>query len=111
MNFLKRCNGYSVEASGLINRHSTVYIDLVNTIDQARELFKHLHASGEIPGEYHYGSRFNNTDSVIFRIESALETVEELDQLGLMNWALDALRDCASADHWYTFEKDWGNGY
>jgi hypothetical protein len=21
---------------------------------------------------------------------------------------LDALRDCASADHWYTFEKDWG---
>ena len=21
---------------------------------------------------------------------------------------LDALRDCASADHWYTYEKDWG---
>ena len=20
---------------------------------------------------------------------------------------LDALRDCASADHWYTFEKEW----
>jgi hypothetical protein len=20
----------------------------------------------------------------------------------------DACRDCASADHWYTFEKDWG---
>lgn len=88
-------------------------------------------------GEYHSGSRFNNDRDITTRICSAitkqavgthfphslgmnLEDHEVLLMEGIIKSfvdslsgsemdtiILDGMRDCASADHWYTFEKDW----
>ncbi len=81
--------------------------------------------------DYHLGSRFNSNDSVAERLLSAVashihyllhlasnneeaeasleleidhffENVKGSDLDYLIN---DAMRDCASADHWYTYEK------
>lgn len=78
-------------------------------------------------GPYYAGSRFNSVEDVTYRLVSALgnwsyknvqdellvemnvkfiaETISEEDAITIV---IDAHRDCASADHWYTFEKDWG---
>lgn len=77
-------------------------------------------------GDYYPGPRFSDDESVTTRICSGLvelasnidnprNTIEEniesfvysltgpeLDQI-----ILEGMRDCASADHWYTFEKEW----
>jgi len=88
-------------------------------------------------GDYHSGSRFNDNETVCTRICSALTTaarisvfgnemVADMEDIGelLLEGViksfvdslsgsemdiiiLDGMRDCASADHWYTFEKDW----
>jgi len=77
-------------------------------------------------GDYHQGSRFNNADRVVDRlatelgrwawsismddslvaskVKNLLETITKEDAITIV---VDAHRDCASADHWYTFEKDW----
>lgn len=84
--------------------------------------------------DYHFGHRFNDNSSVATRAISAVcssafndieygnqpsaedietaknniiqffETIngEKMDYL-----IIDAMRDCASADHWYTYEKQW----
>lgn len=76
--------------------------------------------------DYHTGERFLDDESVTTRICSGLvelasnisnphNTIEEniesfvyslsgpeLDQI-----ILEGMRNCASADHWYTFEKEW----
>lgn len=78
-------------------------------------------------GDYHQGSRFNYVDDVTTRlvtglgdwawkkfeneelaemnIKHILETITKEDAITIV---VDAHRDCAGADHWYTFEKDWG---
>ena len=78
-------------------------------------------------GEYHPGSRYTDLDSNASRLITGIakhvysymqddNLIEMhvgavLDNLTVdekVYMVLDALRDCASADHWYTFEKDWG---
>jgi len=78
-------------------------------------------------GDYHQGSRFNHLDNIVSRlttglgnwawnkfeneelvemnIKHILETISYDDAITIV---VDAHRDCAGADHWYTFEKDWG---
>ena len=77
--------------------------------------------------DYHQGSRFNYVDNVTSRLISGLGTWswnkfknEELVEMNVrhiletitkedaITIVVDAHRDCAGADHWYTFEKDWG---
>ena len=88
-------------------------------------------------GDYHSGSRFNNNETICTRICSALTTearvsvfgdqmVVDMEEMGELllegviksfvdslsgkemdTIILDSMRDCASADHWYAFEKDW----
>jgi hypothetical protein len=88
-------------------------------------------------GDYHSGRRFNDDETVATRIYSALTreaidtyfdkriTINLMEHEALLMEGviksfvdslsgremdiiiLDAMRDCASADHWYTFEKDW----
>ena len=78
--------------------------------------------------EYHIGTRFNDNETIAYRIGSALvrEATLELrteDPIILEGYIkafvdslsgsemdiiiTDGLRDCAGADHWYTFEKEW----
>ena len=77
--------------------------------------------------EYYAGSRYNGVEDNAYRlitgiarqVSSYLDNDEliEMHVGAVLNnltidekvyMVLDALRDCASADHWYTFEKDWG---
>tara|TARA_R110002073_G_scaffold273390_1_gene436849 strand:- start:3 stop:413 length:411 start_codon:yes stop_codon:yes gene_type:complete len=88
-------------------------------------------------GDYHNGHRFNDDEIVATRICSAItkQTIDTHFPHSLgMNFEdhevlliegiiksfvdslsgsemdviiLDGMRDCAGADHWYTFEKDW----
>ena len=77
--------------------------------------------------EYYAGSRYSGVEDNAYRlvtgiarhVSSYLDSDEliEMHVGAILNnltidekvyMVLDALRDCASADHWYTFEKDWG---
>jgi hypothetical protein len=87
--------------------------------------------------DYYFGTRCGNDDTVYHRLASAItrEAVKELypefqnysmqpDQILVLEGfikafteslsgsemdalIIDAFRDCASADHWYKFEKQW----
>ena len=76
--------------------------------------------------DYYPGTRFSNNEAIAIRICSGLvelalnsdkqdNTIEEniesfvnsLSGTELDQIILEAMRDCASADHWYAFEKEW----
>ena len=84
--------------------------------------------SADPKGDYHQGTRFNYvrnvTDRLVtglgewaykqfgnepelieMRVRNVVETITKEDAITIV---VDAHRDCAGADHWYTFEKDWG---
>ena len=59
----------------------------------------------EITREVEFGSRFGSDSAIFSRVAHAATEGEVLADP--MAWALDALLDCASADHWYMHEKQW----
>ena len=77
-------------------------------------------------GDFYAGMRFSDNEAVVMRAMSALnvaafeltEDIEEAHQLiyDFINnisgkdmdiIILDSLMDCAGADHWYKYEKQW----
>ena len=77
--------------------------------------------------EYYAGSRYQGVEDNAYRLATGIakhvstylkdDLLVEMHVGAILNnltidekvyMVLDALRDCASADHWYTFEKDWG---
>jgi hypothetical protein len=77
--------------------------------------------------EYYAGSRYQGVEDNAYRLVTGIarhvstylkdDHLIEMHVGAILNnltidekvyMVLDALRDCASADHWYTFEKDWG---
>lgn len=119
MDFLKRCNGLKIPAAPL---SEAAVLVLKRALPRARDLFEAALRSGELDrhGDFHLGQRYRSLYDVQHRIESAIDKEPPIfsgDRVGggeaefLADpeaWALDALRDCAAADHWYTFEKDYG---
>lgn len=95
---------------------------LQSAIPVARQWFKaNVKPNDEYPEDlgYWFGRRFNSDQDVIDRIRGASmgkflgpdnrrptddEVMADVDR-----WVLSALKDCASADHWYMFEKDYGD--
>ena len=59
-----------------------------------------------ITGIANYVSSYMPNDELIEMHVGAVLPMLTMDEKVYM--VLDALRDCASADHWYTYEKDWG---
>ena len=85
--------------------------------------------------DYYFGTRFNSNSSVADRAISAvcsaafnglehtpekptdeqieaakndiIEFFEKIDGKTMDYLIIDAMRDCASADHWYKYEKQW----
>ena len=76
--------------------------------------------------DFYAGRRFNDADSVVSRLVSGLGNwawknfeSDELVEMRILNIletiskddaktiVIEAHRDCAGADHWYTFEKEW----
>ena len=100
--FLNRCNGYSPGARKLTDDESQT-IEVL--LPEARKIFRDVASQGLVTEDIHYGHRFHDAETVKLRIASASNDGEVLKDA--MVWVLDALRDCAMADHWYTFEKKW----
>lgn len=125
---LIKANGYS-SLSDFAQKHKAF---VESTISLYRMRHDEKEILNSFPADdYHLGSRFNSNDSVAERLLSAVashiqyllhltssreeveasleleidhffENVKGSDLDYLIN---DAMRDCASADHWYTFEK------
>lgn len=68
--------------------------------------------------EFSHGSRFSKDEEVLRRVLCAISSAYGLDQGSnpiaeverkerqhLGSWVWEALRDCASADYWYMYEK------
>lgn len=106
MEFLNRCNGYTI--GGI--RFSQQSIDLIKQLhaelmpqfyQEYRKQFADSHGS-----DYERGGRFTCPVSIYLRIASAC--TEEEFKTDPKAWVWDALRNCAGADYWYAYEKDWG---
>ena len=125
-----KCNGVGGAGyQGALKHFDAIKLivdEVVNTIGRD-ELYTLAVASGEKYDDFYAGRRFNSNDDLAYRLVSGLaryaSTKLEDDllvemyigaQLKMLSYedkqtmVVDAARDCASADHWYTFEKDWG---
>lgn len=96
--FLRRCNGYSFNQTKLTEANLATFKALVAEVRTAFQ--------PEVGASFHRGSRFNSDETVLGRIQSAIQSEDEFAQ-DPEAWINDALRDCGGADHWYTFEKEW----
>lgn len=90
------CSGYSFEAKPFSDLARGFIVD---SLDLARKDFL------ESTSYSCLGMRFHNDKNVILRIESVTNEEEFWDNHA--EWIQAGLKDCASADHWYTFEKNW----
>lgn len=82
---------------------------IIQKLPAARELMqKEFNIQHDDELQLFAGHRFNSDDDVIARIESiSPERLAEKDPTS-EDIIYDALYDCASADYYYQFEKDWG---
>ena len=103
MEFLNRCNGISSDRIVLSGEALTIFS---MELPFARSEFMTYMPNGRDTG-YILGCRFYDDQTVLARITSRLKDEAEF-LADSKAWCLDALRDCASADHWYTYEKDYG---
>ena len=84
-------------------------------------------ATNDGNADYHRGRRFEEVEDNTYRLVSGIaehvssyiedEMLIEMHVASILKMlstedkvtlVVNACRDCASADHWYTFEKDWG---
>jgi hypothetical protein len=104
------------------------------TIQTAVSLFRMRYTNDEILEKmpinhnYYFGTRFNDNNAITIRICSALVSeskielrsadpdliegyiktfIDSLKGSEMDELIIDGMRDCAGADHWYTFEKEW----
>lgn len=99
MKFLFRCHGMCTDCA----LSSEAGAAVLAVLPEARTAFRDYAA--DKADTYDFGSRFSDDSVVAQRIATAATEGEVLrDPLA---WVLDALRDCASADHWYTFVKEY----
>lgn len=102
MKFLNRCNGYQLG----VKMSAESRAKLAEILPGAREAFQEYVGDDTGPGgNYEFGHRFLDDVCVEERIATAAGAGEFMADP--MAWALDGLRDCAGADHWYTYEKKW----
>jgi len=126
-----------------IGYHTPAMNSVSGTLSTVVSLFKMRFTEDEIfsklPKDYDYypGNRYNDNDTIVTRICSALtgsalksltgesranditnvkiailegmikSFVDSLSGSEMDVIVLDAIRDCASSDHWYKFEKEW----
>lgn len=113
----------NVQTKNVIHTFLSAHLSLHSIED----IVEKLATESDMP--LHVGSRTKSIDSIMDRITSALaeygiskytaDTKKELisewleyhiDNISAMDLSTiveSAILDCASADHWYTFEKEW----
>ena len=125
-----KCNGITVGAAQLLTELNyqtlSTFLKTHFMMSPQDVILEELNDSGRISQDWTIGSRVNNTDDIITRMvsglfnysQSRLESRELSEmwinaQLELMTASdiitimEEALIDCATADYWYTYEKDW----
>lgn len=123
-----QCNGVGGHGYQAARQHSETILSIVKEVRNNLGIDAIWQKIMELDGrgDYHQGSRFLDIESNATRLitglgnycYSYLESEELIEMhLGviLSNLTLeektilvvDACRDCAGADHWYTFEKQW----
>lgn len=102
--FMYRCRGTGVAPDGLaIGESGRLTFD--KQVDTCRRDFMALLAERLIEGDFVLGVRFYSDDMVFARIRAAARPEEFF--ANPYGWMMDGLRDAASADHHYTYEKEY----
>lgn len=121
------CNGIGGQGYQAVLKHKDVIVEICQEVRDLLgldELFSL--ASEDKSNDYHRGHRFEEVENNAYRLISGIarhcSTYLDSDELIEMHvptvlktltiedkitLVVDACRDCAGADHWYTFEKQW----
>ena len=123
-----KCNGVGGYAYQAALKHKTTITDIVNEVRHhlGLEAIWQKLVENNPNDDFHQGHRFLEVDSNVSRLVTGLANYcysylksEELVEMHLgavlnnltfeekVILVVDACRDCAGADHWYTFEKQW----
>lgn len=123
-----QCNGIGGKGYKAVLKHKDAIQGIcqeVRDLIGTEELYSL--ATIDINTDYHRGIRFEEVEDNAYRLITGIaqhvssymedETLIEMHVGAILpiltmkdkvTLVADACRDCASADHWYTFEKDWG---
>lgn len=115
--FLGQCNGIDCQGADITGRRKE---QIESIFDAVLHQFETM--LNDTPGTkdgvnarfgYMVGSRCT-LSGVLSRLQGKGYQIEQTlasstAHATLRDWVLDALRDCASADYYYNFEKDYGN--
>ncbi len=123
-----KCNGVGGYGYQAVLKHKDAILEICQDVRDLIGIEKLWELATVDPNvDYHQGRRFNSVEDNAYRLITGIakhvseyipssELVEMhvgaiLPMLTMeekVTLVADACRDCASADHWYTFEKDWG---
>ena len=123
-----KCNGVGGYGYQAVLKHKDAILEICQDVRDLIGIEKLWELATVDPNvDYHQGRRFNSIEDNAYRLITGIakhvseyipssELVEMhvgaiLPMLTMeekVTLVADACRDCASADHWYTFEKDWG---
>lgn len=128
-----KCNGTGGSGYTGALKHKETIINIVDEVksnlseDAFWQLTQKQNEQQPYTAELFQGSRYNSSNDLAYRLISGLGQYcyaylgsNELIEMHLIHilktltyeekqyLVIEAARDCAGADHWYTFEKDWG---
>jgi len=125
------CNGITAGAKQLINEQNyqtlSTFLSTHFMMASKKQILEELNDSGEISGDWMIGSRVSSNEKILTRMASGLYNYasalfndeKELAEMwinsqikimtakDIITIMESALIDCATADHWYTYEKEW----
>ena len=123
-----KCNGVGGYGYQAVLKHKDAILEICQDVRDLIGIEKLWELATVDPNvDYHQGIRFNSVEDNAYRLITGIakHTAEYMPNSELLEMHVgailpmltmeekvtlvaDACRDCASADHWYTFEKDWG---
>lgn len=123
-----KCNGVGGYGYQAVLKHKDAILEICQDVRDLIGIEKLWELATVDPNvDYHQGTRFNSVEDNAYRLITGIakHTAEYIPNSELIEMHVgailpmltmeekvilvaDACRDCASADHWYTFEKDWG---
>lgn len=123
-----KCNGVGGHGYQAVLTHKDAILEICQDVRDLIGIEKLWELATVEPNvDYHQGTRFNSVEDNAYRLITGIANhvseyipTSELIEMHVgailpmltmeekVTLVADACRDCASADHWYTFEKDWG---
>ena len=123
-----RCNGVGGSGYQAVLKHKAAIQEICQEVRDLIGIEKLWELATVEPNvDYHQGTRFNSVEDNTYRLVTGIAShvseylpTSELIEMHVgavllmltmedkVTLVVDACRDCAGADHWYAFEKDWG---